>query len=70
MKFEVGDMIVCRRDYGIVMKVEEFRVTVTWFEQNDDHPSPQSTVSTQAYRTENLIKAIDGKTNMLVKGNQ
>jgi hypothetical protein len=70
MKFEVGDMIVCRRDYGIVMKVEEFRVTVTWFEQNDDHPSPRSTVSTQAYRTENLIKAIDGKTNMLVKGNQ
>ena len=67
MKFEVGDMIVCARDYGIVLKVEEFCVSVNWFDKSNDHGEG---ASTQVYRISNLIKAIDGEHNKLVKGNQ
>ena len=68
MKLEVGDMIVCARDYGIVTEVEEFRVTVVWYEKGDVDGFGKH--NTGIYRTENLIKAIDGEHNMLVKGNQ
>jgi len=67
MKFEVGDMIVCSRDYGIVLKVEEFRVSVNWFDKFNDYGEG---ASTQVYRISNLIDAIDGEHNKLVKGNQ
>lgn len=60
-------MIVCARDYGIVTEVEEFSVLVVWFDKSNDHGEGASEA---IYRTENLIKAIDGETNKLVKGNQ
>ena len=67
MKFEVGDMIVCSRDYGIVLKVEDPCVTINWFDKFNDYGEG---ASTQKYRISNLIDAIDGEHNKLVKGNQ
>jgi hypothetical protein len=69
MKFEVGDMIVCARDYGIVTEVEEFLVSVVWYEKGRDGVA-HILNCTQKYRISNMIKAIDGEHNMLVKGNQ
>ena len=69
MKFEVGDMIVCARDYGIVLKVEEFCVSVVWYEKGQ-HGMAHILNCTEKHRISNMIKAIDGKNNKLVKGNQ
>ena len=69
MKFEVGDMIVCARDYGIVLKVEEFCVSVVWYEKGRDGMA-HILNCTEKHRISNMIKAIDGKNNKLVKGNQ
>ena len=66
MKLEVGDMIVCARDYGIVTEVEEFRVSVVWYEKGQDGMA-HILNCTQKYRISNMIKAIDGKHNKLVK---
>ena len=67
MKLEVGDMIVCARDYGIVLEVEDARVTITWFEKNNDCGEA---ASTQAYWIDSLISTIDGEHNKLVKAKQ
>ena len=66
MKLEAGDMIVCARDYGIVLKVKDPYTTISWFEKSNDHGRS----STQEYQIDILVKAIDGKHNKLVKGNQ
>ncbi len=68
MKFEVGDMIVCVRDYGIVVKVEEFRMTINWYEKGN--VSSDGMPQTGIYRISNMIKAIDGKQTKLVKASQ
>ncbi len=68
MKFEAGDMIVCARDYGIVLKVKDPYTTISWFEKGNDHGSHHA--STQEYQIDILVNTIDGKHNMLVKGNQ
>tara|TARA_Y100001963_G_scaffold74589_1_gene103625 strand:- start:164 stop:376 length:213 start_codon:yes stop_codon:yes gene_type:complete len=67
MKLEVGDMIVCARDYGIFLEVEDARVTITWFEKNSDRGEA---ASTQAYWIDSLISTIDGEHNKLVKGSR
>ena len=67
MKLEVGDMIVCARDYGIFLEVEDARVTITWFEKNSDRGEA---ASTQAYCIDSLIISIDGEHNKLVKAKQ
>ena len=67
MKFEVGDMIVCARDYGIVLKVKDPYATISWFEKSNDHDQD---TSTQEYLIDLLVSTIDGEHNKLVKGNQ
>jgi hypothetical protein len=62
MNFEVGDMIVCAYDYGIILKVEDPRVTISWYEKgSNDKPN------TSKYFIDNLESAIDGKHNKLIK---
>ena len=68
MNFEAGDMIVCVRDYGIVVKVEEFRMTINWYEKVNI--SSDGMPQTGIYRISNMIKAIDGKQTKLVKASQ
>jgi len=63
MNFEVGDMIVCARDYGIILKVEDPRVTISWYEKGGTRQSGAS-----KHLIDNLENAIDGKHNKLVKG--
>jgi hypothetical protein len=63
MNIEKGDMLVCARDYGIVMKVEEGRATVHWF----DRYSGDNCRNT--YWAETLESSIDGENNQLIKGN-
>ena len=66
MKLEAGDMIVCARDYGIVLKVKDPYATISWFEKGNDH----GRFSTQEYLIDILVSTIDGDHNMLVKGNR
>ena len=63
MNFEVGDMIVCARDYGIVTGIETSRVTISWYEKGGTRQSGAS-----KHLIDNLESAIDGKHNKLVKG--
>jgi len=65
MKIEVGDMIMCQRDYGIVLESDEDRVTISWFTKGDAHgvTSP----STSKHLIDRLEDAIDGKYNKLIK---
>ena len=63
MKFEVGDMIVCARDYGIILKVEDPRVTISWYEKGGTGEP-----SASKHLIDNLESAIDGEHNKLVKG--
>ena len=71
MKLEAGDMIVCARDYGIVLKVEDPCTTISWFDKSNDHGQIERLgANTQVYRIDSLINAIDGEHNKLVKGRQ
>ena len=63
MNFEVGDMIVCTRDYGIILKVEDPRVTISWYEKGGNGEP-----SASKHLIDNLENAIDGRHNKLVKG--
>ena len=63
MNFEVGDMIVCAYDYGIVTGIETSRVAITWYEKGSNGKP-----NTSKHFIENLESAIDGTYNKLVKG--
>ena len=63
MNFEVGDMIVCAYDYGIVTGIETSRVTINWYEKGSNGEP-----STSKHLTDDLENAVDGKHNKLVKG--
>ena len=68
MKLEVGDMIVGGRDYGIITKIESGRATLQWFAREEVDPRYNGT--TGDYWVNTLESTIDGKHNILVKGNQ
>ena len=69
MKLEVGDMIVCARDYGIITKIESGRATLQWFAREAELPSRYSN-TTGDYWVNTLESTIDGKHNKLVKGSR
>ena len=66
MNFEVGDMIVCAYDYGIILKVEDPRVTISWYEKGSNACTGDG-INTSKHFIENLESAIDGKHNKLIK---
>ncbi len=63
MKIEKGDMLVCARDYGIIIEVEEARATIHWFDRFSGHNCRNT------YWVDSLENAIDGENNQLIKGN-
>ena len=62
MNFEVGDMIVCAYDYGIVTGIETSRVAITWYEKGSNGKP-----SASKHLIDTLESAIDGEHNKLIK---
>ena len=69
--FEVGDMLICARDYGIIVKVEEPHLTISWHEKGPQEGSAGPPPSSQSYCIDAIESTIHGpEGNKLVKGNQ
>ena len=69
--FEVGDMLICARDYGIIVKIEEARLTISWHEKGRRGRVQSPPPSSESYCIDAIESTIHGpEGNQLIKGNQ